>query len=186
MILPVFAYGHRTLKKVCEEIDSGFPELEALISNMWETMYHANGVGLAAPQVGKDIRLFMVDTTLIKNEDDEWEGIKKVFINAEVIEEFGDQWAYEEGCLSIPGVNAEVERFSKIRMKFLDEDFREHTVEYDGMNARVIQHEYDHVEGILFPEKVKPLKRKMLKRKLDKIKKGIVDADYRMIFPRKK
>lgn len=182
MILPVIAYGHPILKKVAKEIDKDYKDLKLIIENMWETMYHANGVGLAAPQIGLSIRLFLVDTQQIDKDGETKIGVKKAFINAELIEEGGDFWSYEEGCLSIPNINGDVERQKSITIRYLDEEFKEHVEKFEGMNARVIQHEYDHVEGILFVEKLNPLKRRMIKRKLESIRKGKVDADYTLKF----
>lgn len=182
MILPIHAYGLPVLKKKAQDIPEKTEEIENLMKNMWETMYNASGVGLAAPQIGRSIRLFMVDTVQVMEEGKESEGIKKAFINAEIIEESGKEWSYEEGCLSIPNIRGDVKRLDTIRIKYLDEDFEEHEETYDGINARVIQHEYDHIEGILFTEKLKPLKKKMIARKLDKIKSGKANAEYRMKF----
>lgn len=183
MILPIYAYGQAVLKKKAIDIDKEDDSIKELISNMWETMYNAKGVGLAAPQIGKSIRLFLVDT--LQLEDDEGfdeKGLKQAFLNAEIIEESGEEWSYEEGCLSIPHLRGDVERLDKITIKYLDEDFKEHTQSFDGINARVIQHEYDHIQGDLFVEKLKPLKKRMIKRKLEAIKKGNVNVDYRMRF----
>jgi len=155
-----------------------------LIENMWETMYNADGVGLAAPQIGKSIRLFLIDTIQVMDEGEEDKGIKKVFINAQILEEEGDLWAYEEGCLSIPNIRGDVERNKVIKIKYLDESFNEHVETIEGINARVIQHEYDHIEGLLFTEKLKPLKKRMIKRKLEAIKKGNIQVEYRMKFPK--
>lgn len=168
MILPIYAYGQPVLKKVGEEIDKDYPELEKLIADMWETMENADGVGLAAPQIGRAIRLFLVDSTEALKESKTEEGIRQVFINAEILEEGGEPWSYEEGCLSIPDLRGDVSRNAQIKIRYQDENFEEHTKIFDGVNARVIQHEYDHIEGILFTEKLKPLKRKMIKRKLEK------------------
>lgn len=193
MILSIYAYGQPVLKKVAEEIDAEYPGLSELLDNMWETMYAAEGVGLAAPQIGLPIRLFLVDT-FPKEEDDDGEGekeapdyepIKKVFINAEMLDEEGKEWSFEEGCLSIPDIRGDVDRKPNIRIRWQDENFVEHEQTFDGVNARVIQHEYDHVEGKLFTEKLKPLKRRMVKRKLEKIKKGMIKADYKMKFLRR-
>lgn len=185
MILPVYAYGQSVLKKKADPIDKDFPNLQEFIENMWETMYHANGVGLAAPQVGVSARIFIVDTEQIKDEEKSKDGIKRAFINAQKIEEGGEPWVYEEGCLSIPKVTADVERPAQIRLRYLDENLEEHEELFTGMNARVIQHEYDHIDGILFLEHVKPIKRRMMKRKLENIKKGKIDVDYKMKFPLK-
>lgn len=183
MILPIYAYGQPVLKKMATDIGPDFPGLETLIANMWETMYHAQGIGLAAPQIGKSIRLFLVDTQQIKEQEDGQEGIKQVFINAQKIEEAGEPWAYEEGCLSIPDVRGEVERPPQLRLRYLDEQFQKHETVFSGMNARVIQHEYDHIDGILFTEYLKPLKKRLVKRKLENIKKGKASPDYKMKFP---
>ena len=184
MILPVYAFGQPVLKRRATDVDVTNTALPELLANMWETMYHASGVGLAAPQIGKSMRIFLVDTIQLSDEEGEpeQEGIKVAFINAEKIEETGDEWAYEEGCLSIPHIRGEVERPETITLKYLDGDFIEHTKTFSGMNACVIQHEYDHIDGLLFVEKLKPLKRRLISRKLDKIKKGLVSADYRMKF----
>lgn len=180
MILPIMAYGQPVLKRVGAEIDEKYERLDELISNMWETMYNAKGIGLAAPQIGRSIRLFLVDTVQLK--DFQEEGIKKVFINATIIEETGEDWGYEEGCLSIPKLNGEVERPEEVTIRYQDEQFQVHEETFKGMNARVIQHEYDHIDGILFTELLKPLKRRLIKRKLENIKKGKVDVEYKMKF----
>ena len=182
MILPIYAYGHPVLKKIGMKIDRDFPGLEELISNMWQTMYNASGVGLAGPQVGQPIKMFIVDTEQMYEEEDQGRGIKQVFINAEMIEETGMEWEYEEGCLSIPKISAKVSRKPNIKIRFFDENFKEYNEEFDGLEARVIQHEYDHTKGVLFTEKIKPVKKAMLKRKLEQIKKGKANADYRMKF----
>lgn len=184
MILPVFAFGQPILKKKAVDIDNNFPELNGLITDMWETMYSAHGVGIAAPQVGLSIRLFIIDSVQIMEKDNTFEGIKKVFINAKIIEESGDLWAYEEGCLSIPNITGDVERQQKVRIQYLDENFIKHDEIYEGINARVIQHEYDHLEGVLFVEKLKPLKKKLIQRKLNEIKAGQATADYKIKFAR--
>ena len=186
MILPVYAYGQPILKKVAEEIDKDYEDLHTLIENMWETMYNASGIGLAAPQIGKSIRLFLVDTQQIEEEEKDFEGIKKAFINAQVIDEEGEECSFEEGCLSIPDIRADVNRLSKVRIRYMDEDFNEHEETYEGITARVIQHEYDHIEGKLFTEKLAPLRKRLIKRKLENIKKGKVHVDYRMRFAVKK
>lgn len=183
MILPVYAYGQPVLNKVCVDIEKTYPELTQLLENMYETMYNASGVGLAAPQIGLPIRIFIADSIQMESDKTpEFKGIKKTFINAEILEETGDEWAYEEGCLSIPKINGEVIRPEKLKIKYLDEQFVEHIEEFDGLNARVIQHEYDHIEGILFTTLLKPIRRSMIKSKLEKIKKGKVNTDYRMKF----
>lgn len=182
MKLSVYAYGQPVLKKMGEVITPEYPELEKLIKDMWETMYHASGVGLAAPQIGRAIRLFLVDTIQMMKEGEESEGIQKVFINAQKVEETGEPWAYEEGCLSIPDVRGDVERPDTLTLRWQDENFETHEETFTGLNARVIQHEYDHIDGVLFTEHLKPIKRRMIRRKLDNIKKGKVRADYKMKF----
>ncbi len=181
MILPILAYGDPILRKEGDDIDAGYPGLEQLIDDMWETMYNADGLGLAAPQIGRPIRLFIVDTQQLKDTDEE--GIKKVFINATMLEESGKVWSFEEGCLSIPGIREEVQRQPEIEIEYLDENFEYHREKYKGLNARVIQHEYDHIDGILFTDHLKPLKKRLIKRKLLNISKGDVEVRYRMRFP---
>ncbi len=182
MILPIYAFGQPVLRKVAEDIDDRFEDLNDLIQNMFETMRNARGVGLAAPQIGKSIRLFIVDTQQMDKPDEAPKGIRKVFINAQIIEESGDLWVYEEGCLSIPDIHAEVERKPVITIRYLDEEWKEHTETYEGVNARVIQHEYDHIEGILFIDHMRPLKKRMIKGKLDRIKKGDIEVSNPMRF----
>lgn len=182
MILPIYGYGYPVLRKKAEPISADYPELSQLIENMWETMYEASGVGLAAPQVGRSIRLFVVDTVQTMQEGQENLGIKKAFINAQKLDETGELWSYEEGCLSIPNIQGDVERPPQLRIRYLDEEFREHEEIFTGMNARVIQHEYDHIEGVLFTEHLKPIKKRLIKRKLENIRKGKAKAEYRMKF----
>ncbi len=182
MILPIYAYGQPVLKKVAKDITPDYPDLQDLISNMWETMDNANGVGLAAPQIGLSIRLFVIDSRPMQEEGEEDLGIRGVFINADILEEAGEDRSYSEGCLSIPDISGDVERPEEITMRYLDENFVAHEATFDGMNARVIQHEYDHIDGILFTEHLKPLKKRMIKRKLDKIRKGEIEQRYRMRF----
>ena len=184
MILPIVAFGDPVLRKMGEDITKEYEGLSDLIANMWETMYDADGVGLAAPQIGKAIRLFLIDASSFKEDEPELEGFKKVFINAEIIEEKGDEWLFKEGCLSIPGIRENVKRNETVKIKYLDEEFNEHIQEFSGLAARVIQHEYDHIDGILFTDKINPLKKQMIKRKLTDISKGIVKAGYRMRFPK--
>jgi peptide deformylase len=181
MILPIYAYGTKVLKRTSEDIEQSYDGLTDLIANMWETMYNAHGVGLAAPQVGHSIRLFVIDTTQIKDDNEEM-GIKRIFINAHKVELMGEIWTYEEGCLSIPDIRGDVDRPSFITLKYLTEDFQEKTETFSGINARVIQHEYDHLDGILFTESLKPIRKRRIKRKLDQIRKGIVEAEYPMRF----
>lgn len=170
------------LKTVAQPIDADYPDLDLLVSNMWETMYNASGVGLAAPQIGRSIRIFIVDTIqLEKDEDDEdFLGIKKVFINPVRIALDGDDWSYEEGCLSIPKIRGDVIRPEICTIRYVDENFKAHEHTFDGINARVILHEYDHLEGKMFTELLKPVRRRLIRRKLETIKKGTVDADYPM------
>lgn len=185
MLLPIYAYGQPILKKIATPIQPDFPDLAELISNMWETMTHADGVGIAAPQIGLAIRLFLIDTTDVKREgkvEATDTGFRQVFINAQMVEESGKLWAYEEGCLSIPHIRGDVERLPEIRIQWLDENFEQHEATFTGINARVIQHEYDHIEGLLFTERLKPLKKRMIQRKLENIRSGKVKTDYRMRF----
>ena len=190
MILPIVAYGHPVLRKIAEPINSDYPGLEKLVADMWETMYASNGVGLAAPQINRNIRLFVVDTEQMFRGMDEKEkaefpgdeGLKAVFINARIEELEGEEWAYNEGCLSIPKIREDIYRQESVTITFEDENFETHTRTFTGLTARVILHEYDHIEGILFIDRMKPLKRRMINRKLEKIKKGEVDVDHPMRF----
>lgn len=190
MILPIVAYGDVVLKKTATPIEENYPDLQALINNMFETMYAAFGVGLAAPQVGLSIRLFVVDTAPFAEDEDyskeeqlELKNFKRVFINAEIIEEEGDEWAFNEGCLSIPDVREDVFRKPTITIKYQDEKFNTHTETFNGLIARVIQHEYDHIEGILFTDKLSSFKKRIIKGRLANIAKGNISVDYRMRFP---
>ncbi|MBI1191975.1 MAG: peptide deformylase [Bacteroidetes bacterium] len=186
MILPIVAYGTQVLRRKADDIGPNYPELRTLIANMWDTMYNANGVGLAAPQIGLSIRLFIVDSVQLEDDEDRemtQSGIKKVFINAEILHEDGTPWVYEEGCLSIPDIRAEVSRPDLIRIRYLDENFVEHMDEYDGLNGRIIQHEYDHIQGKLFTDRISALKKRLLKNRLEDISKGKVDVRYKMKFP---
>ncbi|RYG12664.1 MAG: peptide deformylase [Chitinophagaceae bacterium] len=180
MKLPIVAYGDPVLKKVCVDIDETYPDLQQLISNMFETMNNANGVGLAAPQVGLPIRLFIVDT---KADEDE-EVFKKVFINAQILEETGEPWAFNEGCLSIPEVREDIVRKPNILIRYYDQNWKLHEEKVSGFAARVIQHEYDHIEGKLFTDKLSLLRKQLLKSRLDAISKGNIKTDYKMRFPR--
>jgi peptide deformylase len=183
MILPITAYGHPVLKKVAQDIDNDYPELEQFIRDMFETMYFAEGVGLAAPQVNKSIRVFVMDASHYADEIPEAKDFKKVFINAHIIERTGDEKLVEEGCLSIPHIREEVWRKNDIRIEYYDENWQFHTETYSGMIARIIQHEYDHLDGILFVDKVSMLRKTLLKRKLQDITTGNIKTDYKMIFP---
>ncbi|MBW7912465.1 MAG: peptide deformylase [Taibaiella sp.] len=190
MILPVVAYGHPVLRKMCEDISPDYPELKKLIADMWETMYNSNGVGLAAPQINRAIRLFVVDTEqIVENFDDEdrkeypnEKPIKQVFINAHIIEESGEEWPYNEGCLSIPKIREDVYRHARVRLNYMDEQFKEHEQEFDGITARVILHEYDHIDGKLFIDYLKPIKKRLIQKKLNDISAGKVKTDYRMMY----
>jgi peptide deformylase len=189
MILPIIAYGDPVLRKMGVDIDKEYPNLNELIENMKETMINARGVGLAAPQIGQAIRLFIVDTSPFGEDDDlsdkerEYLGsFKKVFINAKILTEDGDEWAFNEGCLSIPGITEDVFRQEKITLEYFDENFEKHTEVIDGMAARVIQHEYDHIEGVLFIDKIASLTKRLIKKKLENISKGLVSTDYKMKF----
>ncbi len=192
MILPIVAYGFDVLRKTAKDITPDYPGLEKLVADMWETMYSSNGVGLAAPQINRDIRLFVVDSAQMFANMDEEEtllypdkpGIKQVFINAQVEELLGDDWLYNEGCLSIPKIREDIYRAEEVTIRYMDENFKEHVNTFDGITARVILHEYDHIEGKLFIDYLKPLKRKMLKGKLDDISRGKVSVDYKMVFPK--
>lgn len=190
MIYPIVAYGAPVLRKVCEDIDADYPDLQKLVADMWETMYASNGVGLAAPQIGFPIRLFVVDSAQMFANDEEGDyeefddapGYKGVFINAKVLELDGEEWSYNEGCLSIPKIREDIMRKETVTISFRDENMIEYTKTFSGLTARVILHEYDHIEGKLFIDHLKPLKRTLLRRKLDDISKGKVRVDYRMKF----
>ncbi len=183
MILPIVAYGTPVLKQKGAFIDAEHPGLAELIANMFETMYNAPGVGLAAPQVGVSIRLFVLDASPFADEHPELEGVKKVFINAEIIEDSGEEWKFNEGCLSIPHIREDVERKPVIRLRYQDENFNSFEETFDGILARIIQHEYDHIDGILFTDRLSQLRRTLLRGKLQEISKGKVKVDYRMKFP---
>lgn len=194
MIFPIVAFGHPVLRKVAEDIDASYPDLPGLIEDMWETMYASNGVGLAAPQVNRPIRLFVVDSAQIFANMDEEErkenqypdtpGIKQVFINAHIVEEVGEDWPYNEGCLSIPKVREDIYRAEEVTLEYFDEHFKKHVRTFNGITGRVILHEYDHIDGRLFIDHISPLKRKLLKRKLEDISRGNIKVDYKMLFPK--
>lgn len=183
MILPITAYGHPTLKKVAKDIDKDYPELQQLIDNMFDTMYYSNGVGLAAPQVDVSIRLMIIDANPYADQYPEAKNFKKIFINPYITNEEGEEWAFNEGCLSIPDIREDVVRKSTITIKYQDENFVSHEEQYSGIIARIIQHEYDHLEGVLFVERLTPFKKMLLKRKLTDISKGNIKVDYKMKFP---
>jgi peptide deformylase len=194
MILPIIAFGNPVLKRIADDIPENFEGLSALLTDMFETMYAAKGVGLAAPQIGESIRLFIVDGSPFANEEGEEidpkaigiEGFKKVFINPIIEEESGDLWPFQEGCLSIPKIRENVNRRERICVSYYDENWSFHREEFDGYKARIIQHEYDHLEGILFTDKLSPLKKKLLSKRLGNVSIGIVEVDYKMMFNKKK
>jgi len=193
MVLPIVAYGDPVLRQVGQDISPDYPELKGLIANMYDTMYHAYGVGLAAPQIGLPIRLFVVDTEPFHDSDDVPEAaretlknFKRTFINARMLKEEGELWKFNEGCLSIPEVREDVTRHAVITLEYQDENFKTHTEQFEGLIARVIQHEYDHIEGILFTDLVPPIKKVLIKKKLQKIMDGKVFPDYRMRFAQRK
>jgi peptide deformylase len=190
MIYPIVAYGDPVLKKPAIDIVKGTVDVKKLAGDMFETMYEARGVGLAAPQIGMNIRMFVADASPIDKDDEPEEEdhdtevpFKKVFINPQILEENGNDWGYEEGCLSIPGIRSEVLRAERLIIRYFDEDWKEHTEEYEGIRARIIQHEYDHIEGILFIDHLSAIKKRLIKSKLANISKGIVDVNYKMKFP---
>lgn len=186
MIYPIVVYGDPVLKKEADDIEEGSLDVKQLSEDMFETMYNANGIGLAAPQIGKSIRMFVVDgSPLGDDEDEKMSDFKKVFINPEIIEEVGKEWKYEEGCLSIPDIREDISRKPALLINYLDENWEEHEEEFDGMKARIIQHEYDHIEGVLFTDYLTPLKKRLLKGKLANISKGKCDVDYKIKIPKK-
>lgn len=185
MVLPIMAYGDPVLRKKGEEITKDYPNLETLINDMFDTMERSRGVGLAAPQVGKSIRLFVIDSRKMYDENEEHKGLREVFINAKIIDETGEEWRFEEGCLSIPSIREEISRQPDILVQYYDRDFNFKEAKFTDMTARVIQHEYDHIEGKLFIDHLKPLKKQLLKSKLERISKGLVDVSYKMKFPKK-
>ena len=186
MILPIVAFGSPILRKMCSDISPDYPKFDTILANMWETMYEANGVGLAAPQINKGIRLFLIDTTPFFDDEDEINEVivKQAFINARILDESGEEWEFNEGCLSIPDLREDVSRKSTITIEYMDENFEKHTATYDGLTARVIQHEYDHINGILFTDKLTALRKRMIKGKLMDISKGKVNSTYKMRFVR--
>jgi peptide deformylase len=187
-MLPVYVYGMSVLRKVAQEIDKDFGGLEELIEEMFNTMVASEGVGLAAPQIGKSLRIFLVDASRMEDVDDEPDlrTFKKVFINPYIAEEWGDKWSFSEGCLSIPNIREEVSRHSNVRIEYYDENWDFHDEVYDGVKARIIQHEYDHLEGRLFVDLINPLRKKLISQRLKAISKGKVDCDYRIVYPGKK
>lgn len=186
MVYPIVVYGDPILRKRASDIPRDYPALEQLIKDMFETMYAAHGIGLAAPQIGKGIRVFVVDGTTLEEEDEDMTGFKKVFINPQILGEHGEAWPFEEGCLSIPNIRENVSRQESVRIRYVDESWAVHEEEYAGIKARIIQHEYDHLDGKLFIDYLSPLKKRMLKGKLTNISKGDVDTEYRILAPLKK
>jgi len=186
MILPIVAYGDPVLKTKALPIDGDFQGLEALLADMWETMYHANGVGLAAPQIGKSIRLFVIDASPFAEEEPALKNFKKVFLNPVISEQWGAEWAFNEGCLSFPELREDIYRKPSLRIRYQDEQWKYHEEEYSGLAARIIQHEYDHIEGIVMTDRMTPLKRTLIRNRLLRISKGEVDAGYPMKYPLKK
>lgn len=192
MILPITAYGNGILRKRCEDISPDYPGLDRFISDMWETLYASHGVGLAAPQVNRSVRIFLVDSLHVLEQMEEKdreeypgdEGTKEVFINARILDLNGEPWAYEEGCLSIPQIREDVDRPESVRISYVDEQFRPQEKVFKGLTARVVQHEYDHIEGKLFIDYLKPLKKRLIRKKLNDISKGKVNVDYKMTFPK--
>ncbi|MEQ8324547.1 MAG: peptide deformylase [Vicingaceae bacterium] len=185
MTLPIIAYGDPILKKVAQEIEQDYPDLDEIIESMFETMYDSNGVGLAAPQINKSIRLFIIDAEPFAEEDPDLAGFKQVFINPIILKEEGSEWDFNEGCLSIPGIREDVKRKPSITIEYYDREFNLKEEVYEGVAARIIQHEYDHIEGVLFTDRINPLRRRLLSGKLKNIAKGKVEVDYKMKFPLK-
>ena len=186
MILPVVAYGHPVLKKVAAPVSPGYPELKEFIDNLWETMYQSDGVGLAAPQVNRSISVMVIDASAFVEKYPEAANFKKAFVNAHIYREEGEPWSFNEGCLSFPGLREDIMRKPVIHIKYMDENFIEYDERFEGVAARIIQHEYDHIEGIVFVDRIPPLKKMLLKRRLSDISKGNVDVAYKMIFPQMK
>ncbi len=187
MVLPVYVYGMSVLRRVASEIPEDFEGLDQLIEDMFETMRASDGIGLAAPQVGKSVRIFVVDTSPISEDkgEPELKDFKKVFINPYILEEWGDSWSFEEGCLSLPNIREEVSRLTNVRIEYYDENWNLIEEEFDGIRARVVQHEYDHLDGKLFVDQINPIRRKLISARLNAISKGRVDNDYKIIYPKK-
>lgn len=187
MVLPVYVYGMSILRKVTQEIDEDYEGLDQLIEDMFETMIDSEGVGLAAPQIGRSIRLFIVDASRMEDIDDEPDllNFKRIFINPYIVDEWGDKWSFSEGCLSIPNIREEVSRKSSVKIEYYDKDWNFHEEEFEGVKARIIQHEYDHLDGKLFVDQINPLRRKLIGPKLKAISKGNADCDYKIIYPKR-
>jgi peptide deformylase len=186
MILPIYGYGQPVLREIAKDITPEFEGLKEFIQDMFETMYDAEGVGLAAPQVGKSIRLFVIDAEPMEEDHPELKGFKKVFINAHIVEESGEPWLYNEGCLSLPGIREDVRRKPIVKLKYLDENFQPHEDVFEGVAARIFQHEYDHLDGIMIPDRISTLRRTLIKNKLNNIISGDVKVSYKMKFAKKK
>ncbi len=186
MVYPILIYGHPVLRKVAVDIDKDYPELDKLISDLFDTLYHSDGIGLAAPQIGKSVRIFVIDGSPLGDDEPEMAGFRKVFINAHITGKSGELKPMTEGCLSIPNLREEVNRENSVRIKYYDENWEAHDEVYEGYKARIIQHEYDHLDGILFTDKVNPLRRRLLKGKLTAISKGKFEVDYNTILPGQK
>lgn len=184
MILPIYVYGSPVLRKVAVDITKDYEGLDKFLADLWETMYKSDGIGLAAPQVGKAIRIFVIDGTPMAEDDPGVADFKQTFINAHIIEREGDEWAFTEGCLSIPNIREEVYRPARVRIQFYDENWQFHDKYYEGIAARIIQHEYDHLEGIMFVDHLSAIRRKLLSGKLNAITKGKVDVTYKIKFPK--
>ena len=186
MILAIVAYGHPTLRKKSVEIEKDMPDFDVFMKDLWETMYETDGVGLAAPQINKNIRAFVIDADPFKEKYPEAAGIRKAFINAEILERSGEDVYHNEGCLSVPAIHEDVKRKSKIKIRYIDEEWKEHEEEYEGVLARIIQHEYDHLEGVLFVDHLPSIRKMMIRNKLNDIAKGKINIHYKMIFASKK
>jgi len=185
MILPIYVYGNQVLRKVSTDIKPGYPKFNDILANLWDTMYESDGVGLAAPQIGLNIRLFVIDGSAMSEDDADCKDFKKTFINAQILEQSGDKWAFNEGCLSLPNIREDVLRQEKIKIQYQDENFETHIEEYDGLRARIIQHEYDHLEAKLFIDHINPLRKRLLKKRLENIERGNVDVSYRIKIGKK-
>jgi peptide deformylase len=185
MILPIYVYGNPVLRKVSEDITPSYAKFETILANLWETMYSSDGVGLAAPQIGLNIRLFVIDGSAMGEDDPSCVGFKKTFINAKILEQSGEKWAFNEGCLSLPTIREDVLRQAKIKIQYQDEKFETHVEEYDGLRARIIQHEYDHLEAKLFIDHINPLRKRLLKKRLENVERGNVDVSYKIKVHRK-
>lgn len=183
MILPVVAYGHPVLKKVAGDVTPDYPELKQFVADLWETMYKTDGVGLAAPQVNRSVRIFVIDASAFAEKYPETDNFRKTFINPYIYKEEGEEWSFNEGCLSFPGLREDIMRKPVVYIRYVDEDFVQHDERYEGVIARIIQHEYDHIEGVVFVDRISTLKKMLIKGKLNDISKGNVDVDYKMTFP---